>query len=72
MNRTDQRLAMHGQTGFDICERCVVKERDDQLSGRLLLAQDQERRRIANGLHDNLSQRVALLAMDIGRLSQSP
>jgi PAS domain S-box-containing protein len=35
------------------------------LSGRLLSAQEAERRRIARELHDNLSQRVALLAIEI-------
>jgi signal transduction histidine kinase len=35
------------------------------LSGRLLSAQEEERRRIARELHDNLSQRIALLAIEI-------
>ena len=35
------------------------------LSGRLLSAQEEERRRIARELHDNLSQQMAMLAMEI-------
>jgi len=35
------------------------------LSGRLLSAQEDERRRIARELHDNLSQQMALLSMEI-------
>ena len=35
------------------------------LSGRLLSAQEDERRRIARELHDNLSQQMALLAIGI-------
>ena len=35
------------------------------LSGRLLSAQEEERRRIARELHDNVSQQMALLAIGI-------
>ena len=35
------------------------------LSGRLLSAQEDERRRIARELHDNLSQQLALLSIEI-------
>ena len=36
-----------------------------QLAGRLMSAQEQERRHIARELHDNLSQKVAVLAISI-------
>jgi PAS domain S-box-containing protein len=42
------------------------------LSGRLLSAQEEERRRIARELHDNLSQQIALLAMQIDALAMTP
>jgi signal transduction histidine kinase len=35
------------------------------LSGRLIAAQEEERRRIARDLHDDIGQRVALLGMEI-------
>ena len=35
------------------------------LSGRLLSAQEDERRRIAGELHDNLSQQMAVLSLGI-------
>jgi signal transduction histidine kinase len=38
------------------------------LAGRLLLAQEEERKRIARELHDDLSQKVALLAFDTSNL----
>ena len=42
------------------------------LSGRLLSAQDEERRRIARELHDNVSQQVALLAIRIDQVAMTP
>ena len=42
------------------------------LTGRLMTAQDDERRRIARDLHDDLSQRLAYLAMDLGKLATKP
>jgi len=39
------------------------------LNGRLIAAQESERYRIARDLHDNLGQKLALLCIDIERLS---
>ena len=41
------------------------------LSGRLLTAHEDERRRLARELHDDLTQRLARLAIDAGRLERS-
>jgi signal transduction histidine kinase len=41
------------------------------LTGKLLTAQEDERRRIARNLHDDLNQSLACLAMDLGKLSES-
>lgn len=38
-----------------------------QLSGRLINAQEEERARLARELHDDVTQRLALLAIDAGR-----
>ena len=38
------------------------------LAGRLIAAQESERRRIARELHDNLGQKLALLCNEIGSL----
>lgn len=40
-----------------------------KLSGRLINAQEEERRRIARDLHDDLNQRLGLLAFGLARLS---
>jgi signal transduction histidine kinase len=37
-------------------------------SGRLIAAQESERRRLARELHDNLGQKLALLCMEIDSL----
>ena len=48
------------------------KEELRALTGRLMTAQDDERRRIARNLHDDLSQNLAFLAMDLGKLASNP
>lgn len=42
------------------------------LSGRLIYAQEEERARIAREIHDNLSQKMALLSIEIEQLTQLP
>jgi signal transduction histidine kinase len=41
------------------------------LSGRLLTAHEDERRRLARELHDDLTQRLARLAIDAGRMEHA-
>jgi PAS domain S-box-containing protein len=55
-------------------ERAIRQQREDlrTLAGRLMTAQDDERRRIARDLHDDLSQKLAYLAMDLGKLANKP
>jgi signal transduction histidine kinase/ABC-type uncharacterized transport system substrate-binding protein len=43
----------------------VAKERQMQLSGLLINATEQERRRVASELHDDFSQRLAILALGL-------
>jgi len=40
------------------------------LAGKLLSAQESERRRLARELHDDLTQRLAVLAIDIGKIER--
>jgi len=44
--------------------------RIEDLAGRLLVAQEEERKNIARELHDDLNQQVAALAMGLGKLEQ--
>ncbi len=41
------------------------------LSGSLFTAQDEERRRVARELHDDISQKLAVLGMDLERLKKN-
>jgi PAS domain S-box-containing protein len=50
---------------MDITERHRVDEESRQLSGKLITAQEDERKRIARDLHDDLNQRLALLSVEM-------
>ena len=51
----------------DISTRKAMELASRQLSARLLTMQDEERRRIAKGLHDSLGQYLAALKMNLDR-----
>ena len=54
----------------DITDRKQVEEDLASLSGRLISAQEEERKRIAREIHDEYSQHLALLAMDVENLDE--
>ena len=56
----------------DITDRKRAQEALQELSARLIDAQEEERRRIARELHDDTSQRLALLAIELDQLGQHP
>lgn len=58
-------------TAQDITERAWAEAEIVQLSGRLLRAQDEERRRLARELHDSTAQTFAALAMNLAVLGRS-
>jgi len=55
----------------DITFRKQVEAAARQLSGKLLKLQDEERRRIARGLHDSLGQYLAALKMNLAALASN-
>jgi PAS domain S-box-containing protein len=57
---------------LDIAERKLSEAAARDLSGRLIRAQEDERRRLARELHDDLSQSLALLSVDIEMFGRSP
>jgi PAS domain S-box-containing protein len=71
--RYDERGTFLGYIGgvTDLTEYRRAQEALRDLSGRLIGAQEQERARIGRELHDNVSQRLALLAMRIDVLRNS-
>ena len=56
----------------DITERRRVEEASREIGKRMVMAQEEERRRLARELHDDFSQRLALLAIDLEQLLKKP
>jgi len=56
----------------DITDRKLVEEDAHELSRKLMVAQENERARIARELHDDLSQSLALLAIQLQVLGKGP
>jgi two-component system sensor kinase FixL len=56
---------------LDITKRKQAEEAAHNLSGRLIYAQEVERTRIARDLHDDLSQSLALLSIELEVFGQS-
>ena len=56
----------------DVTERKLAEEALSSVSRRLIEAHEEERTRIARELHDDINQRLALLAIQIETLKQSP
>jgi PAS domain S-box-containing protein len=70
--RFDQDANFAGYIGsaIDVTERKQAEMLVSSVSQRLIEAQEQERRRIARELHDDINQRVGLLAVTVDRLEQ--
>jgi len=54
----------------DITERKQAEEALATLSGRLIDAQEEERKRIAREIHDDYNQRLAMLANDVEQVAE--
>jgi len=70
---------IEGETGVDrvafivqdVTERKLAEEALSSVSQRLIEAQEQERSRLARELHDDINQRLALLAVSLEALKQT-
>jgi len=60
---------MHGFL-IDISERKKSEEALKYLSGRLIAAQEEERKRVARELHDDLNQRMAVISIELEQLAE--
>ena len=56
---------------IDVTERKIAEDALATLSGRLIEAQDEERKRIAREIHDDYNQRLAMLAIDLELLAEN-
>jgi PAS domain S-box-containing protein len=70
--RTQELSLANARLGQQIAKRKQVEEARTALLRRLVHAQEEEHRRIARELHDDLTQRLAVLAIDAGTLEQLP
>lgn len=59
------------EVGIDLTERRRAEQERLGLSSRLISAQDEERSRIARELHDDVSQKLALVGIELEQLLQS-
>jgi PAS domain S-box-containing protein len=67
---TDGSFAGYIGSAIDVTERRLAEEALSAISRRLIDAQEKERTRIARELHDDINQRLALLAIELGQLAQ--
>lgn len=66
---TDGVTKLHGFM-IDVSERKRAEEALKDLGGRLIAAQEEERRRVARELHDDFSQRLAVLSIELEQLGR--
>ena len=59
-------------TSVDISERKHAEEALQEINRKLLQAQEQERARIGRELHDDINQRLAMLALELEALREDP
>lgn len=64
--KQDEDLIRKSRDALEVSNREI-----QQLAGKLLTAHEDEHRRLARDLHDDITQRLARLAIDAGRLEQS-
>ena len=67
-----ERSLRESETSLKASQQELQESREElrSLAGQLLTAQEEERRRIARDLHDDVNQRLAMLAMDLRRIER--
>jgi signal transduction histidine kinase len=71
MNESGEPLRMVG-VNMDVTDRKLAEEAVAGMSGKLIKAQEQERTRIGRELHDDINQRLAMLALELEQLQANP
>jgi PAS domain S-box-containing protein len=67
----DGRFAGFIGSAIDMTDQKLAQEALEKVGGRLLEAQEEERRRIARELHDDISQKLAILSMELAQANRS-
>jgi PAS domain S-box-containing protein len=70
--RTHELSRANVRLGRQIAISKKIENARTELLGRLVRVQEEEHRRIARELHDDLTQQLAVLAIDAGTLEQQP
>jgi PAS domain S-box-containing protein len=68
---SDNSFAGYIGSCIDVTERKMAEDALATLSGQLIEAQEEERKRIARELHDDYNQRLAMLAIDLEKTAQN-
>ena len=71
MNEAGEPSRMVG-VNIDVTERKHAEEALSEVNRKLIEAQENERNRIGRELHDDINQRLAMLAVELERLQQDP
>jgi len=71
MDESGEPLRVVG-VNMDITERKRAEEAVSGMTRKLVEAQEQERARIARELHDDINQRLAMLAIELEQLKENP
>jgi len=71
MNESGQPSRMIG-VNIDVTERKLAEEALADMTRKLIEAQEQERARIGRELHDDINQRLAMLAIELDQLQGDP
>jgi PAS domain S-box-containing protein len=58
-------------SAIDTTDQKLARQALEKVSGQLIEAQEKERTRIARELHDDISQRLALLSLELGQANRS-
>jgi two-component system NarL family sensor kinase len=72
VQRTAELARANDQLRTEIIERKQTEQTLEELAGRLIGAQEDERSRIGRELHDHVSQRLGILAIQIDQLRMNP
>jgi signal transduction histidine kinase len=72
VRRTADLARANEQLRAEIIERKQTEQTLEELAGRLIGAQEDERSRIGRELHDHVSQRLGILAIKIDQLRMNP